>query len=97
MSSSLKNSSTAGTGILKHAVKCSVSLELLELFSAELFPPIEEHRFADKLEPGCEFQRRILEHLLKFFCRNVLGIADFVRAHVQVNIGLDEKDVIDCR
>lgn len=80
---------------LKHTVKGPVSLELLELFSAEVLPPVEEHGVADEFEPGGEFQFGVLEHLLEFLCRNILSIADLVRAHVQINIGLDEKDVID--
>ena len=58
-------------------------------------PPLKQHGVADQLEPWGEFQTGLLEHALQFISRNVGGVANLVRAGVEVNIGLDEEDVVD--
>lgn len=57
-------------------------------------PPLEQHRVADQLEPGSERETRLLEHGLQLISRDVLGVPHLVRVWLQVNIGLDEKDVV---
>ena len=59
-------------------------------------PPLEQHRVADELEPRRELQARLLEHLLQLVGRHVSRIADFVEVHVEIDIGLDEEDIVDC-
>ena len=62
----------------------------------EVRPPLKQHRLANKLEPGRELEARVFEELLKLIGRNVLGVANLVEVGVKIDIGLDEKDVIDC-
>lgn len=57
-------------------------------------PPLEQHRVADQLEPGGELETRLLEHGLQLISRDVLGVPHLVRAGLQVDISLDEKDVV---
>ena len=84
-------------GRLQHAVEGGRVCELLEVLSTKILPPFEKHRVADELEPGSELEFAVLEHLLELIGANVFRVTDFVRVHVKVNVGLDEKDVIDCK
>ena len=61
-----------------------------------MLPPLEEHGLADELEPRGKLQRGILKHLLELISRHVLGSLDFVLVDVEIDVGLDEEDVIDC-
>lgn len=58
-------------------------------------PPLEEHRVANELEPGREFEARVLEHLLQLLRRDVLCGLHLVLVGVDVDVGLDEEDVVD--
>ncbi len=61
-----------------------------------MLPPLEKHGLADELEPRGKLQRGILKHLLELISGHVLGGLDFVLVDVEVDVGLDEEDVIDC-
>lgn len=80
---------------LRHAVEGSVVGILLEFLGAKALPPLEQHRVAHELEPGGELVVGVLEQVLELFGGNVFRVADFIRAHVEVNVGLDEKDVVN--
>lgn len=58
-------------------------------------PPVEQQRLADKLEPWCEDQARVFEHGLELVGSNVLDVAHFVGAWVEVDIRLDKEDVVN--
>ena len=62
----------------------------------QMFPPLEEHSVADKLEPRGEPERGVMEQLLQSICSNVFSVLDFVRVRLEVDIGFDEENVIDC-
>jgi hypothetical protein len=68
--------------------------ELLET-RIEVLPPLEQHRFANELEPWRELQLGILEESLQILGRDIFCILDLVLVDVEVNIGLDEQDVVD--
>lgn len=59
-------------------------------------PPLEQHRVADELEPRGELEVGLLEHLLQLIGGDVAGVADLVGVDLEVDVGLDEKDVVDC-
>lgn len=69
----------------------------LEVLGAIILPPFKEHRVADELEPGSELELRVLEHLLELFGANVFRVTNFVHVHVEINVGLDEEDVVNCK
>lgn len=60
-----------------------------------VLPPFEKERVTDKLEPRCEFQRRIGEHSLESVGRNVSSITDFIHVWLEIDIGGYKEDVID--
>lgn len=62
----------------------------------KVLPPLEEHRVADELEPGRELEARVLEQLLESVGGGVLRGLDLVLVGVEVDVGLDEENVIDC-
>jgi hypothetical protein len=62
----------------------------------ELLPPLEEHRVADELEPGGELEAGVLEQLLQLVGSDVLSVTDLVGGGVEVDVGLDEENVVDC-
>lgn len=59
-------------------------------------PPLEKHGFADELEPWRELQSVILEKFLETVFGDVLRSLHFVLVDVKVNVGLDEKNVVNC-
>lgn len=83
------------SSILQHAANLLLVHKLLEA-GVEVGPPLKQHGVADELEPRGELQARVVELLLELFGRNVLGSLDLVGAGVEVNVGLDEEDVVDC-
>ena len=60
-------------------------------------PPLKQHRVANKLEPRGKLQAGVVELLLEFLGRNVLRSLNLVGARVEVDVGLDEEDIIDCK
>lgn len=78
-----------------HATNVLLPLVFFESSSAKVAPPFEKHRVANKLEPRREFEGRVGKHALEFIWRHVLGILDFIRVGVDVDIGLDEQNVVD--
>ena len=69
---------------------------LLQITSIQALPPLEEHGLADELEPRGELERRVLEELLELVGIDVFGVANLVGAGVEVDLGLDEEDIVDC-
>jgi hypothetical protein len=69
-----------------------------KLFEArvEVSPPLKQHRVANELEPRGEFQAGVVELLLEDIGRNVLRGLDLVGVRVEIDVGLDEEDVVDC-
>lgn len=63
---------------------------------AQVLPPTEQRRGADQLEPWRELQRVDLEHFFQGILGDIFDILYFVWINVQVNVGLDEEDVVDC-
>jgi hypothetical protein len=61
----------------------------------EVVPPLIEHALANQLEPGGELERLVLEHGPKVLLRDESGIANLVGVDIQVNVGLDKKDIVD--
>ena len=61
-----------------------------------MLPPLEQHRFADELEPRRELELRVLEQGLQLLGRDVFRVLNLVLVDVEVNVGLDEEDVVDC-
>jgi hypothetical protein len=61
-----------------------------------MLPPLEEQGMADKLEPRCEFESWVVEHRLQSLSGNISSITDFVHVRLEVDIGFNEKNVIDC-
>lgn len=61
----------------------------------EVAPPLEQHCFADQLEPRCEFERLVLEHGLQLILGNEGAVTDFVGVDVEVDVGLDEEDIVN--
>lgn len=78
-----------------HPANYCLSLVFVQRWRAQLAPPFEQHRVANELEPRREDEFRLLEHLLQFVRRHVPRIAHFVRVNVQINIGLDKKNIVD--
>lgn len=60
-----------------------------------MVPPLEEHCLADQLEPWCELERLVLEHGLQLVLGDKSAVSGFVGVDVEVDIGLDEKDVVN--
>lgn len=61
-----------------------------------MVPPFKEHALANELEPRSKGQSIVLEHGLEFGLGDIFGGLDFVWVVVEVDVGLDEEDVIDC-
>lgn len=80
---------------VSHAANLLLPLVLVQVGGAEVAPPLEQHRIANQLEPGSEFEARLGEHPLQFLGADIFRIADFVRVHVQIDICLNEEDIID--
>lgn len=80
---------------VSHAANLLLPLVLVQVGGAEVTPPLEQHRIANQLEPGSEFEARLGEHLLQFLGADIFRIADFVRVHVQIDICLNEEDIVD--
>ena len=78
-----------------HPTDLLLVLVWLQRLRAQVTPPLKQHRVADKLEPRRELQPRLLEHLLQLLGGDVFCVAHFVRVLVKIDIGLDEKDVVD--
>jgi hypothetical protein len=53
-------------------------------------PPFEQHAFANKLEPRCEFERLVLEHGLEVFLGDPSRVPSLVGVHIEIDVGLDE-------
>lgn len=79
-----------------HPSNARLPLVLVQRRRTELAPPLEQHRIADEFEPRREDKPGLLEHLLQFLPGNVFRIAHFVGVDIEINIGLDKKDIIDC-
>lgn len=63
----------------------------------EVVPPFVKHALADQFEPRCKLQRLVLKHGLEIVLGDIARVAHFIGVDVQVDIGLDEEDVINCR
>lgn len=61
----------------------------------KVLPPLEEHRVADKLEPGRELETGVLKQTLEFLGRDILRCLDFVGVNVKIDAGLDEENVVN--
>lgn len=59
-------------------------------------PPLKEHRVADQLEPGREFEAWVFEFLFQVVRSDILCGLYLVLVRVQINVGLDKEDVVDC-
>ena len=94
MSTSNDQSITVSSSISSHSSDLLLIHILLEAL-VEVFPPCEQERIANELEPRCELQLRIFEHRLQTISSNVSSVADFVQVGLEVNICLDEENVID--
>lgn len=68
--------------------------ELVERI-VQVLPPFEEQRVADEFEPGRKFQGRIIEHLAQLLWCHVARGLHFIGIVCMIDIGLDEKNVID--
>jgi len=79
-----------------HPSNARLPLVLVQRRRTELAPPLEQHRVADELEPWREDKPGLLKHLLQFRLRHVLRIAHFVGVDIQIDIGLDKEDIVDC-
>jgi hypothetical protein len=62
----------------------------------QVLPPLEEQRVADEFEPGRKLERGVIEHGLQSVSSNVFGIADFVQIGLEINVGFDEENVVNC-
>lgn len=62
----------------------------------EVRPPLKQHGVADELEPWCELECRVVKLLLKRLRCHVLRRLGLVGVHVEVDVGLDEEDVVNC-
>lgn len=62
----------------------------------EVLPPLEEHRFADQLEPRRKLELGVGKESLELLGRDVFRVLDFVQVGVEVDIGLDEQDIVNC-
>jgi hypothetical protein len=60
-----------------------------------MLPPLEEEGVADQLEPWGKFQTVVTKHGLQLFRADIARVADLVGVGDQVNVGLDEKDIIN--
>ena len=72
-----------------HSPYLSLSYVLLQA-RVEMFPPFEQHRSANQLEPGCEFQAIVFEHDLQLLVRNVLRCLNLVLVYLDIHICFDE-------
>lgn len=70
--------------------------EILLEAGIKVAPPFEEHSLADQLEPRCELERLVLEHGLQLLLSNEAAVTDLIRVNVEVDIGLNKEDVVDC-
>jgi hypothetical protein len=61
-----------------------------------MFPPLKQQRFADEFEPRRKFQGWVVEHRFQTIGGNVSSISSFVQVGLQINIGLDEEDIVNC-
>ena len=61
----------------------------------DVLPPLEKHRFANKLEPGSKLEFGIGEELLLLVGVDVSRVPHLVQVGLKVDIGLDEKDIVD--
>lgn len=78
-----------------HSPNPFLLLKLVKGGCTEKTPPFKQHRITNQLEPWCEFQIRLLKHGFKFLRSDVLGCLGFVGIDIDVDIGLDEKNVVD--
>lgn len=81
---------------ISHPTDLSFTLILVKCGGTQVTPPLKQHRVADELEPGSEFQAGLLKHGLQLIGRHVAGIPHFIGAWLQVDIGLDEKNIVHC-
>lgn len=79
-----------------HPANFLLVLVLVEGGSAQVAPPLEQHRVADQLKPGGELQVGLVEHGLQFLGIDVACIANFVRARRKINIRLNKQNVVNC-
>lgn len=63
----------------------------------KVIPPLKQHRLADELEPRREDERLLFEHGLELGWRHVLDVLGLVGVNIEVNGGLGEEDVVNCR
>lgn len=77
-----------------HAPDDGFTLVLVQTL-VQVLPPLKEHALTDKLEPGSESERVVLEHSLEIGIGNIFCSLDFVGVLVHIDIGLDEENVVD--
>ena len=58
-------------------------------------PPLEEHGLADELEPGREFERRVLKKLAQLVGAHVFRVAGLIGIGHNIDLGLDEENVVN--
>lgn len=61
----------------------------------EVLPPLKEHRVADELKPRGELEVGLLKQFLELLGCDILCVLNLVGAGVEVDVGLDEKNVVD--
>ena len=61
----------------------------------QMFPPFEQHRVTNQLEPRSKLETLVLEHLLQIRWCNISCILRLVGVDFDVNIGFDKQNVID--
>lgn len=77
-----------------HPANLRLALILVQGRSAQVTPPLEQHRVANQLKPRGELQAGLLKHCLQLVGGDIAGIPDFVQVGIQVNICLNEENVV---
>lgn len=78
----------------KHASDSGLALVLVKAL-VEASPPLKEHALANELEPRREEKRVVLEHCFEVIFSNVFGGLYFVGVLFEIDVGLDEKNVVN--
>lgn len=78
----------------KHASDSGLALVLVKTL-VEASPPLKEHALANELEPRRKKKRVVLEHCFEVVFSNVFGRLYFVGVLVEIDVGLDEKNVVN--